>query len=75
MIAKTINPRRIYLGGEITEVWDLVSPAVRDALRDQTLIRQAGETEIRIVPLGEHPRLRGAVALVSTRAFAAPIVA
>ena len=28
-----------------------------------------------IVPLGEHPRLRGAVALVSTQAFAAPIVA
>jgi N-acetylglucosamine repressor len=75
MIAKTLNPRRIYLGGEITEAWDLVAPAVRQILREQSLIRQAGETEIRIVPLGEHPRLRGAVALVSTQAFAAPIVA
>jgi hypothetical protein len=27
------------------------------------------------VPLGEHPRLRGAAALVSSPAFAAPVVA
>ena len=37
--------------------------------------RRGGETEILTVPLGEHPRLRGAAALVSTPAFAAPIVA
>ncbi len=74
-IVKAIDPRRVYLGGEITEGWDLIESAVRDALRDQALIGEAGELEIRTVPLGEHPRLRGAAALVSTPAFAAPIVA
>jgi predicted NBD/HSP70 family sugar kinase len=74
-IVKTVDPKRIYVGGEITAAWDLIAPSVRDALREQALIREAGETEILTVPLGEHPRLRGAAALVSTPAFAAPIVA
>jgi predicted NBD/HSP70 family sugar kinase len=74
-IVKAIDPRRVYLGGEITQAWDLVEPAVRRALREQALIAEAGETEIFTVPLGDHPRLRGAAALVSTPAFAAPIVA
>jgi hypothetical protein len=34
-----------------------------------------GATEIHIVPADEHPRLRGAVALVAAPAFAAPMVA
>jgi predicted NBD/HSP70 family sugar kinase len=75
MVVKAVDPRRIYVEGEITAAWDLVEPAVREALRDQALIGEAGETEIRTVPLGEHPRLRGAAALVSSPAFAAPIVA
>lgn len=74
-IIKTIDPSRLYVGGDITEGWDLIASTVRDALREQALIREAGETEIRVVPLGEHPRLRGAAALVSAPAFAAPIVA
>ena len=73
---KSIDPRRVYVGGEITLAWDLFESAVRDALREQALIREPGvETEIRVVPLSEHPRLRGAAALVSTPAFAAPTVA
>jgi predicted NBD/HSP70 family sugar kinase len=75
VIANTVDPRRIYIGGEITAAWDLVLPNVRDALRRQALIREAAEVEILTVPLGEHPRLRGAAALVSTPAFAAPVVA
>jgi predicted NBD/HSP70 family sugar kinase len=75
MIVKSIDPRRVYVGGEITLAWDLFESAVRDALREQALIREPGETEIRVVPLSEHPRLRGAAALVSTPAFAAPTVA
>lgn len=74
-IVKAIDPRRVYMGGEITAAWDLIEPPVRQALRDQALISEAGETEIFPVPLGDHPRLRGAAALVSTPAFAAPIVA
>ena len=74
-IVKSIDPRRIYVGGEITEAWDLVAPTVADTLRHETLLREVGDTEILTVPLGEHPRLRGAAALVSMSAFAAPVVA
>jgi predicted NBD/HSP70 family sugar kinase len=74
-IVKAIDPRRVYMGGEITAAWDLIEPPVRQALREQALTREAGDTEIFTVPLGDHPRLRGAAALVSTPAFAAPIVA
>jgi predicted NBD/HSP70 family sugar kinase len=74
-IIKTIDPRRIYVGGEITAAWDLIGSAVNDALREETLIREAGVTEILTVEIGEHPRLRGAAALVSTPAFAAPLIA
>jgi hypothetical protein len=52
-----------------------VGPLVRAAMRELALISEAGETEIFTVPVADHPRLRGAAALVSTPAFAAPIVA
>lgn len=74
-IIKAIDPSRLYVGGDITVGWDLIEATVRAAIREQALIREAGETEIRVVPLEEHPRLRGAAALVSAPAFAAPIVA
>jgi N-acetylglucosamine repressor len=74
-LVKTLDPRRVYVGGEITLAWDLVERTVREAVREHALVPEAGETEIRVVPLGENPRLRGAAALVSAPAFAAPIVA
>lgn len=74
-ILNAIDPSQIYLGGEITEAWDLIEPQVRDAIKERTLTEQLGETPIRIVPSIEHPRLRGAVALVTAPAFAAPKVA
>ena len=74
-IVKAVEPRRIYMSGEITEAWDLVLPSVQRAMREQALTREAAETEILIVSLGEHPRLRGAAALVTSPAFAAPVVA
>jgi len=74
-IVKSVDPSRIYIGGEITDGWDLFASMVRDALRERALIPEGGETEIRVVGLSEHPRLRGAAALVLTPAFAAPTVA
>jgi predicted NBD/HSP70 family sugar kinase len=74
-IVKAVEPRRIYVSGEISEAWDLVLPSVRQAMRDQALIPEAGDTDIVVVPLGEQPRLRGAAALVNSPAFAAPVVA
>jgi predicted NBD/HSP70 family sugar kinase len=74
-LVKAVDPSRVYVGGEITLAWDLVEDTVREAVREHALVPEAGETEIRVVPLGENPRLRGAAALVSAPAFAAPIVA
>lgn len=74
-VVKAFDPRRVYLEGEITAAWDLIEATVRDVLRREALIGEAEEIEILTVPLGAHPRLRGAAALVSTPAFAAPIVA
>ena len=57
---KAIDPRRIYVGGEITTGWDLIESAVRQALREQALIREPGRPR--------SARCRSA----STRACAAP---
>lgn len=74
-IINAIDPSRIYIGGEITEAWDIIEPIVHQAIKERTLISELGETSIRIVPAMEYPRLRGAVALVTAPAFAAPKVA
>lgn len=74
-IINAIDPSLIYIGGEITEAWDLIEPQVRDAIKERVLIKELGTTPIRIVPAVEYPRLRGAVALVTAPAFAAPKVA
>jgi predicted NBD/HSP70 family sugar kinase len=73
-IIKAVDPQRIYVGGEITTVWDLVSPTAHEGLREDEIVRDTGETEILTVPVGEYPRLRGAAALIHTPAFAAPIL-
>jgi N-acetylglucosamine repressor len=74
-VINAIDPTDVYIGGEITEAWDLIEPQVREAIRERTLTEELGSTPIRIVPATEHPRLRGAVALVTAPAFAAPKVA
>jgi len=74
-IVKTIDPRRIYVGGEITAAWDLIEGTVHAAMREGRLMRDVALTEILTVGLGEHPRLRGAAALVNAPAFAAPVMA
>ena len=74
-VVKAVEPRRIYMSGEITEAWDLIHGSVHRAMADQALTPETAETEILVVPLGEHPRLRGAAALVTSPAFAAPVVA
>ena len=73
-IIKAVDPRRIYVGGEVTLAWDLILPTLLEGLREDEVVRETGETEILTVPLGEHPRLRGAAALIHIRAFAAPDV-
>jgi N-acetylglucosamine repressor len=74
-IVNSLDPSRIYIGGEITEAWNLIKPEVRAAIKERALTRELGDVPISIVPAAEHPRLRGAIALVTAPAFAAPKVA
>jgi predicted NBD/HSP70 family sugar kinase len=74
-IVNAVDPARIYIGGELTGAWDLIEATVRTALAERALSPDAADTEIRIISLEDHPRLRGAVALVTAPAFAAPAVA
>src|SRR5687767_1194709 len=74
-IVNAVDPARIYIGGEIVAAWDLIEPAVRAGLSERALSPDAAKTEIRTVTLEDHPRLRGAAALVAAPAFAAPPIA
>ena len=74
-VVNATDPARLYIGGEITAAWDLIEATVRAALKERALTPAAGATDIRPVPASEHPRLRGAAALVVSPAFAAPVVA
>lgn len=74
-IVKAVDPRRIYLSGEIIGAWGIIGGIVRDVLREGALIPAAGATEILTVATSEEPRLLGAASLICTPAFAAPIVA
>ncbi|MES2179393.1 MAG: ROK family transcriptional regulator [Gemmatimonadota bacterium] len=71
LIVSAFNPGRIYVGGEITEAWDILENPIRSALVSGTIPGSAGMTTI--VPdssLAEY-RLLGAVALVTAPGYAA----
>ena len=74
-IVNTINPDGIYLAGEITTAWDLIENTVRTAMAERTLTDSAARTPLRVSSTQEHPRLRGAAALIAAPTFAAPRVA
>ncbi len=74
-VVNALDPARVFVGGEITQAWDLIEGTVRAALAERTLTPAAAGTEIRPVAASEHPRLQGAAALVAAPAFAAPVVA
>jgi len=74
-IVNSIDPARIYIGGEITGAWDLIESTVRGALEERVLEPAANDLKLAIVPAEDSSRLKGAAALVAGRAFAAPIVA
>jgi predicted NBD/HSP70 family sugar kinase len=68
-LVNAVDPQRIYLSGEIIGAWDLIEPTVRQALAERALAPSGGATELVTVALPEHPRLKGAAALVSAEAF------
>ena len=74
-IVNLVNPDQIYLSGEVTTAWDLIKDTVREALAGRALTQAAARTPLRVVSTHEHPRLRGAAALIAAPTFAAPRVA
>ncbi len=75
MIINSLNPSRIYVGGEITAAWDQVEPVIRESVRLRALTAAAAQTPIVPELVGGMPRLRGATALVAAPVFAAPRLA
>jgi N-acetylglucosamine repressor len=74
-VVNAIDPAHVYIGGEITAAWDLIEPTVRAALAERALTPPAGATPITVVPPEQHPRLRGAAALIAAPSFAKGVVA
>ena len=75
MIINSLNPSRIFVGGEITAAWDQIEPVIRNAVRQRALTTAAAQTPIVPEQVGGLPRLRGATALVAAPVFAAPRLA
>jgi predicted NBD/HSP70 family sugar kinase len=74
-IINVLNPDCIYLAGEITAGWDLIEEPLRVGLAESVLTGAAARTPLRVSSAHEHPRLRGAAALIAAPTFAAPRVA
>ncbi len=74
-IINIINPDAVYLGGELTNAWDLIEDTVRSAMTERTLTEAAARTPLRLTSAQDYPRLRGAAALIAAPTFAAPRVA
>ncbi|HEU0055345.1 MAG TPA: ROK family transcriptional regulator [Longimicrobium sp.] len=75
MIVNSLNPSRIFVGGEVTAAWDLIGPGVRAEIESRALTSAAAATPVIPEQSVGHPRLRGACALVAAPLFAAPTVA
>lgn len=75
LIVNALDPSAVFVGGEITSAWDLIEPPLRAAFLERALTPAVAGTPIRPVATVEYPRLRGAAALVTAPAFAAPVVA
>src|SRR5438093_6294753 len=74
VIINALNPEQIIVGGEITSAWALVEPAIRAETQRRALTHEAAVTPVIPEPPGSLPRLRGAIALVTSPLFAAPQV-
>lgn len=70
-VVSAFNPKRLYIGGEITAAWDIIEPQIRQALVENTLTEAARTTPVYPDSNPAEYRLLGAVALVAAPSFAA----
>ena len=73
-VVNAFNPKRIYVGGEVTAAWELLEPQIRKALEEETLTDATRATPVYADPNPAEYRLLGAIALVAAPSFAAPRV-
>jgi predicted NBD/HSP70 family sugar kinase len=73
-IVNALNPARIIVGGEIAVGWEIIRPAVLEALAQRTLTQGSAATPVIPEPHDPQTRLRGAAALVVAPVFAAPTI-
>jgi predicted NBD/HSP70 family sugar kinase len=71
LVVNAFNPGRIYVGGEITAVWELLEGPIREALAGGTITDRARATPVLPDSAPAEYRLRGAVALVTAPSYAA----
>lgn len=74
-IINALNPAQIFVGGEIAAAWSDIEPLIREAIVARVLTAAGAATPITAEPATDHPRLRGAAALVAAPTFAAPKLA
>lgn len=70
-VVSAFNPKRIYVGGEVTAAWSLLEAPIRNALVEGTLTDAARATPVYPDTNPAEYRLLGAVALVAAPSFAA----
>jgi len=73
-VVAAINPKRIYIGGEVTGAWEIIEGPIREELVKNTLTEAARQTPVYHDEKTELYRMLGAVALVAAPGFAAPRV-
>ncbi|HEX7979167.1 MAG TPA: ROK family transcriptional regulator [Gemmatimonadaceae bacterium] len=71
LVVNAFNPGRVYVGGEITAVWELLEGPIRDTLAASTITDRARATPVVPDSAPAEYRLRGAVALVTAPGYAA----
>jgi len=70
-VVSAYNPKRIYIGGEVTAAWSLLEPPLRATLAEHTLTEATRSTPVYPDTNPAEYRLLGAVALVAAPSFAA----
>ncbi|HEY4217104.1 MAG TPA: ROK family protein [Gemmatimonadaceae bacterium] len=73
-VVSAFNPKRIYVGGEITAAWSLLEIPMRESLVEGTLTDAAKNTAVFPDTDPAEYRLLGAVTLVASPSFALPRV-
>ncbi|MCG6956089.1 MAG: ROK family transcriptional regulator [Gemmatimonadetes bacterium] len=74
-LINSVSPAQVVVGGEITNAWNLIEPAVRESIRERALTTVSADTPLVVQPDEDRLRLRGGTSLVLAPVLRAPEVA